>query len=117
MSRSARLSSTTSQRATARFAHTSSLAAMSIPSLRDFLRFKRGLKAEKPTRPISIRISDSLHSSCTAIAERDGITLHAWIIRTMEERAWGAMPTGMFVDSQFDGQSDAAMQRDAEYRT
>lgn len=77
----------------------------------------RTLRAEKPTRPVSIRISDNLHASLTAIAERMGITTHALIIRTLEEKAWGALPASMFLDSQLDGQDDAAMQRDAlEFR-
>lgn len=77
-------------------------------------RVVAALRAEKPTRPMSLRISDGLHASLSAIAEKERISLHALVIRTLEDRAWGALPTGMFLDSQLEGHRDAVSQRNAE---
>lgn len=81
--------------------------------LRDLYRTVAALRDEKPLRPMSIRVSDSLHASMSAMAEREGISLHAWVIRTLEDKAWGGLPTSMFADSAFDGQGGAVSQRNA----
>lgn len=72
--------------------------------LQDFMRYLGALRSEKPIRPVSLRISESLWSALNAKAAQQRISLHAYITQTLQDDVWGSLPTSMFADSAFDGE-------------
>ncbi len=61
-------------------------------SVDDYIAFckERGIKPEEP-RPgkISLRVSPQVHSAATSAASLEGMSLNAWISKTIEKAAIG----------------------------
>ena len=73
----------------------------------------RELRGEKRVRQVSVRMSDSLWSTLSTLADRDERATTDYIVSVLERHCYGHLPPSMFGDSTMDGHSFRASQRGA----